>query len=279
MEPPWAGEWVQRVALWGAFWVAVVCCRRGERSGLALGLACGAVLAHLGWLALHADRTDLAGLLRADPLRGFSVLFVPLGPAAVAVMRRRPARRRRLLIASARSLPLALAVARAGCLVVGCCGGVPIEHAMAFDLDPNDALRAARPASWRAHHPVAVYEIVGWVALHGLVARAPRRFGVAVFAAGFGSLRLAVEPWRASAALGAPLWPVESIAVAWIGAGLWLGWSSRHQLPGKPPGPDGRPNGPPSDGAPPSSSSFSGRPRTGFVRHILKTPRCRPSRS
>jgi hypothetical protein len=78
-------------------------------------------------------------------------------------------------------MPLALAVARAGCLVAGCCRGPHGE-------------------------PTPLIEIAAWLALHLWLAGAPRAWVLPIFFGSFGAVRIALAPWRADPPLGEP-WP------------------------------------------------------------------------
>jgi prolipoprotein diacylglyceryltransferase len=194
--------------LFGAFWAAVASWRGGGEAGgrFVLALAAGALLARLGWSLLHLGAVVSHPLWLLDPTSGQSLLFVPLGPLLLA---RRPRRARwdaDFLAESWRALPWALATARLGCVAAGCCGGVPFETAV---------LRAATP-----RHPVAVYEIVAWVALGAWLVRRPAPVVVCAFPIVFGTIRLVLEPWRAGVTGLEPLVPAWSLAVAWIGLGL-----------------------------------------------------------
>jgi hypothetical protein len=188
---------LQPLAWCAAFWTAVwLYTRRAAPARplrFALALALGAALAHAGWLLLHAPavwpalRARPAWLL--DPSVGACVLFVPLGLLAVE---RSPA--------AFASLPLALAVARLGCLAAGCCGGTA----------------SAAPWAFGSRHPTALYEIAGLVALHQAASRAASRRVAALVLGGIGTLRLLVDPLRARPPLGAPLVEPELLAAAWI---------------------------------------------------------------
>lgn len=177
---------LQHAILFAAFWTAVARYRGGKPLRFVAALGLGALLAHLGWGLLHADhaRDPLAAGL--DPTAGFSVLFVPLGLLALE----RSA-------AALRALPLALAVARAGCLVAGCCAGPHGE-------------------------PVPALEIAGWIALHAAAARTPDAAVPPLVLAGFGALRLLLEPLRAAPPLGPPVVPAEALAAAWLVLALAL---------------------------------------------------------
>lgn len=177
---------LQHAFLFAAFWTGVAR-YRGERPlRFVAGLGLGALLAHVGWRLLQADpaRDPLAAGL--DPAAGFSLLFVPLG---LLVCERSAA--------ALRALPLALAVARAGCLAAGCCAGPHGE-------------------------PVPALEIAGWIALHVAARRAPDSAVAPLVLAGFGALRLLLEPLRAAPSLGPPVVPVEALAAAWLVLGLAL---------------------------------------------------------
>jgi hypothetical protein len=190
---PGALQWA---ALCAAFWTAVLLYRCGPPAGLqparfVAGLALGAGLAHLGWVLLHAAPIARHPQAIWNPSLGYCVLFFPVGPLLFSPGARAFA-----------ALPLALAVARAGCLVAGCCRGPQGEAT-----------------------PLA--EIAALVALHVLVRHLPERAVLPAVLAGFGAIRLALEPWRAPPPLGAPALAPAWIAAAWLAAsGAWLALAS-----------------------------------------------------
>jgi hypothetical protein len=194
-----------------AFWTALALAARRESDPrllgrLAAGLAAGALAAHLGWALLHAHALAERPALLLSP-GGFCVLFVPLGLIAAAPGR--GAERERYLAAAFASLPLALAVARLGCLASGCCGGAPV-----------------RGASFE--HPAALYEVAGLAALHAVARGSPPARVAPLVLGGLGALRLAVGPFRAPPA-EAPLVPVWLVAASLGAAGAALhaaSWSS-----------------------------------------------------
>ena len=118
-----AAMWPARTwLLWAAFWVAIAGFRGRAGGGrFVAGLVVGALLAHLGWCALHAEQVVSRPLWLLDPLLGQSLLFVPLGPLLLAHWSRMEGRDDDFLAASFRALPFALATARAGCVAAGCC--------------------------------------------------------------------------------------------------------------------------------------------------------------
>lgn len=179
---------IQTFSWFAAFWTAVflfeIPRQRRAAQRFVSGLAVGAATAHLGWALLHAralaDRPW--GLL--DPASGFCVLFLPLGiwllaPTAQAF----------------RTLPLALAVARLGCWIGGCCGG-------------------------REGEPTQAVELAGLIGLHAVLRRQPDSAVVPAFWIGFGLIRLVVSPWRALPPLGAPLFDPAWIALGWVIVGM-----------------------------------------------------------
>jgi hypothetical protein len=181
---------LQILALCGAFWTAVFLFHRREptdrsvRFVLALGL--GALFAHVGWALLHLPLVREHPWAVLDPAKGFCVLFVPLGPLLLAPWG-----------TALSTLPLAIAVARLGCLAAGCCGGANGE-------------------------PTQLYEIAGLVALHTAVWRLPDRWVTPAVLAGLGLVRLAVEPWRAAPPLGEPMVSAATLAALWVALGLFL---------------------------------------------------------
>lgn len=270
---------LQPVALCAAFWLAVARLRGEARAGQVAGLALGAAFGHAGWLLLHADRLTSVRELLADPLRGYCVLFVPLGPALVAALQRDAAARRAFAAEAARVLPAALLCARVGCVLAGCCGGVPFDRT----IDGGGLFDRFAEAVGGGRHPTALYDAAGLLALDlGMRRARSERQRIALFAIGFGAIRLAVESWRASPPLGEPWIEVENVAGLWVAAGLVAALRERRALRtgGRRRPAYGPALGGTEGGLPPSSfSSFSRRPRTGGVRHMRNVPFWRSSRS
>jgi hypothetical protein len=185
---------LQLLALFGAFWTAIALYARRSPSPEPLrfvgALGLGAVFAHLGWAVLHWPAIAAQPSAPLDPARGLTVLFVPLG---LLLLERSPA--------AFASLPLALAVARLGCLATGCCHGPEGE-------------------------PTPLYEIGGLVVLYGVIRHLSARSLTPAVLAGFGLIRLATEPIRAMPPLGDPLVPVAWIAAAWVTGGAMLAIAS-----------------------------------------------------
>ncbi len=202
---------LQAAMLIAAFWVAVFEFRRhapdsDESLRFVLGLGLGAVFAHLAWALLNFAQLVNHPWALLDLTTGFTVLAVPLGLRATA----RGASRRYLSIALG-SLPRALATARVGCLVAGCCQGTTL---------------LSHPSLGLSYHPTQALEIAGLMALHVAVRRSPARAVPALVLIGFGSIRLAVEPWRAPPPLGDGLLPAWTLAALWVCAGLGLALDS-----------------------------------------------------
>ncbi len=207
---------MQLNALSAAFWVAFALYRRSEPGGhgqlrFLVGLAVGVVLAHLGWALLYFDRIVSEPRMLLQPA-GWCVLFVPIGPLVTAPWRGGRRRREQFWRSATASLPLALATARLGCLGAGCCHGVPTDLPFGLWLADDTDER----------HPTALYDIAGLVLLHATATWAPPRWVPPIVLGGFGLLRLAIEPWRAAAPLGAPLLAPEWIAALWVGVALSL---------------------------------------------------------
>ena len=181
---------VQAFALCTAFWTAMFLYDRQSpdrgHGRFAISLLLGGILAHLGWVLLHLHVRAAHPEAWVDVPMGLSVLFVPLGPLLLARGK-----------AEFRSLPLALAVARLGCLASGCCHGPQGE-------------------------PVPLWDIAAWVVLHGVLSWVPGPRVVPGFLVGFGAIRLATEPLRAPPPLGEPMIPVYAIAMGWVVLGLTL---------------------------------------------------------
>ena len=154
-------ELLQSAALCAAFWTAVILYRGDRPLRFAAALGLGAVGAHLGWALLHAPLVWDQPWLLVDPSRGYAVLFVP-----IVVWSACPGPR------TSAALPAALAVARLGCLAVGCCHG-----------------RHGEPIPW--------LEISGLLALHACLPHLDSRRHTPVVLTGTALLRGLGEPWRA----------------------------------------------------------------------------------
>jgi hypothetical protein len=218
---PW-----QLTAWLAAFWVAVLgFVARRERAAYSerflAGLVLGAAFSHLGWAALHPILLREAPRLLLEPGTGYTVLCLPIGLLAAAPWRAPPAERSTWLAAALGSLPLAIAVARLGCLAAGCCHGLPSDLPWATRSGPDGVLR----------HPTPLYEIAGLAVLHLALRIAQRAWMPAAALAGFGAVRLAVSPWRAEPPLGPP----AVLAAAWVAIGLvWRGAVARESADSGP---------------------------------------------
>lgn len=186
--PGW-GEPAHPLALCLAGWVVLGLRRGTPRVRTALALGGGALAAHLGWALLHIDQVAQSPHWLVVPWSGFCVLFVPLGVVAVD---RNPE--------TLRPLPLALAVARIGCVAAGCCSGVPLGEAL-----PG------------VPHPVAAYDVCALIGLHHAAARCPTRWVSPLVVAGVAGLRVAIDPLRLPAPLGPTSVDVSSAAIVVIG--------------------------------------------------------------
>lgn len=202
-----------------------------------LGLGLGAVLAHLAWALLYLRDVAAHPEALANPAVGYTVLGLPLGMLAT-VPWRAPARRRTAYLAAAFApLPFALAVARLGCLAVGCCHGTPTELPWGIPLTGAAAAATTTLVAATSVHPTALYEIAGLLLLGLATRRAPGAWVAPAVLAGFGALRLAVEPWRAVPPLGAPLVPPSLLAAGWLLAAALLLPSPRIPKPAHRPVP------------------------------------------
>jgi prolipoprotein diacylglyceryltransferase len=179
----------QLALLCAAFWTAVLRYRGERPERFVVGIVLGAAAGHLGWAALHAPEVRAHPWALLDPAVGFCVLFVPLG----LLLCERSA-------AAFRTLPLALAAARLGCIAGSCCQGTP----------------TALPWAVRGLHPTPLYEIAGLLLLHAASRGVADGHLVPWVLGGLGLVRLVVEPLRAAPPLGEPLLPSAWIAGAWI---------------------------------------------------------------
>lgn len=217
------------VAQCAAFWVALLLYarRRGSEGSVrhAVGLGLGAVLAHLGWAALHLDAVRDRPLAAIAPWSGFTVFLVPAGPLLASLPRSSGAERRAFLAAALGTLPPALALARLGCAFAGCCHGLPTELPWGRALEADGAAR----------HPVPLYEIAAHGLLFAGLRPLPARAVPGVFLGAFGALRLGLEPLRAPPPLGPPLVPVEALAGLWSALGVAaLGREALRRIPAAP---------------------------------------------
>lgn len=172
-------------ALCAAFWTALWLYRGQRPLRFVAALALGALLARAGWALLSLPALGSPAAL-LDPGAGLCALFFPLGPLLLA----REA-------AAFTALPLALAVARLGCLAAGCCHG---------------------PAGG----PLPLAEIAAMALLHRAAACLPPRQVMPAVLGGLGLARLGLEPWRGPSPLGAPLVPPAALATAWLALGAVL---------------------------------------------------------
>ncbi len=207
---------LQLLAWCGAFWVAVLgfAARRptprfGTRFVVGLGL--GAALAHLGWAALHPGVIRAQPWALLDPSLGYTVLAVPLGLLWTAPWGAGISRRGAYLAAAFASLPAALAVARLGCLAVGCCHGRPTQLPGSLTIGEGFSVHAA-----------PLFEIAGLAGLFLLVRRLPDAWIPTAVLCGLGLIRIVVEPLRAEPPLGPPAVPASALAAAWIAVGVAL---------------------------------------------------------
>ncbi len=133
-------------------------------------------------------------------------------------------------LAEAASLPAAalIALGRWGCFLNGCCYGklAAVPWAVHFPFDPPGILR----------HPTELYESAGGVLLLSLLAWTENQLGsagkerpaVAVlwpgFLAGYGLVRLVVDPFRGDGVFDEPSARAWGLGVFLLGV-LWLGFS------------------------------------------------------
>jgi len=211
---------LQLLAWCGAFWVAVLgfAARQsaphfGARFGarFVVGLGIGAALAHLGWAALHPSVIRAQPWALLEPSLGYTVLAVPLGLLLTAPWWAPPPRRSAYLAAAFAGLPAALAVARLGCLAVGCCHGLPTLLPWSWTIGDGIGV-----------HATPLYEIVGLGALFLLVRRLPDAWIPTAVLCGLGLIRIVVEPLRAEPPLGSPAVPASALAAIWIVVGVAL---------------------------------------------------------
>ena len=183
-----------------AFWWAVLSFGGPSKIRFWMGLALGGVLARLLWAGLHFPLWFEAPWSLIDRTGGFCVLALPLGPFLLAPCRSTSAAARSYRAHAARALIPALALARMGCVWLGCCGGRVEIH------------------GWT--HPVALYEAVFWLGLACVMPRIPDRQAPGLWLFAFGAVRLLLEPLRAAPPLGPPELRVGWIALAWLSMGL-----------------------------------------------------------
>jgi hypothetical protein len=204
-----------------AFWVAVLGYAAHGGDGryaarLVAGLALGAALAHVGWALLHLSEVLVQPRAGLSPAVGYTVLPVPLGLLVTAPWRAPRAQREAHLAAAFQALLLALCAARLGCVLAGCCHGTPTALPWGVAIGGGPAL-----------HPTALYEMAGLLGLYACLRRTPARFAPGLALAGFGALRVAVEPLRAAPPLGPTTVSPALLGAAWIGIGGALALAAR----------------------------------------------------
>lgn len=202
------------VAAFGAAVLGFAARQQRPRHGVRFvaGLALGAALGPLAWAALHPGALRAQPWIWTDPTLAYTVLPLPLGCLALAPWRSGSRARVGFLAASLGSLPLALAVARLGCLASGCCHGPPASApwGVALDVGPVPV------------HPTPLYEAAAWVVVFALLRRLPADRVPGAFLASFALVRLVLTPWRAEPPLGPPVLPGAALAALWLLAGLAL---------------------------------------------------------
>ncbi|MDG2335313.1 MAG: hypothetical protein P8Q97_13900 [Myxococcota bacterium] len=219
--PPWSVLLFQSLA----FWVALVAYRGRFQMRFLLGLGLGALLGRLGWILLFFPQAGAwlvpgpvesggfgalaVGLLQ--PGSGASVLFLPLGPLLLGLAGGRRAARV-FWASSARALAPALAMARLGCVVSGCCSG------------RRPFVGSGEPGARVWAYPTAEVECVAWLFVSVWLARVPQARAPAAFLLAFGGLRLGIQPLRAELPLGDAWLDPSWIALVWLFlGGLALG--------------------------------------------------------
>jgi prolipoprotein diacylglyceryltransferase len=207
---------IQILAWIAAFWTAVLGFaawqeRIASGGRFLAGLTLGAVFAHLGWAALHLRLVVEQPWVLLEPTLGYSVLFLPLGLLVAAPWRARPRSREAWLTSAFAALPLAIAVARLGCLVSGCCHGRPTAVPWAVG-----------GYGVPARHPTVLYEMGALIALYLVIRQIPRAAVPSAVLVGFGAIRVLVQPWRAAPPLGDPLVSPAALAAMWIVTGALL---------------------------------------------------------
>ena len=235
--PPWILLLCQSLA----FWVALLGYRGPFRFRFLLGLGLGAILTRLGWLLLQAPAflsplsREVGGaaelgspgtfaLWLLQPGAGASVLFVPLGPMGLGLGLRRSGGVGAFWASSARALAPAIAMARFGCVLAGCCSG---------RLWPGGT-----PGPWphSAGYPTALIEWAAWLGVSFLLFRIPREKVLGAFLLAFGGLRLVAEPLRESPPQGDPCLDPGWIALGWLFLGLVAVGRDAKVRPGRHPG-------------------------------------------
>ena len=197
----------------GFFWVAIT------------GLAFGIFGAKLGQWSLGQQNLPAAPLAWMDPHSGGRTLIggILLGWIGVVLARRRLGIQRPTGDLFALALPAGEAIGRIGCLLNGCCYGLPVDRAAV----PWAILQHG---AWR--HPAQVYAALYAAAMFGALAALQENFRregdlFRLYLVLFGAGRFVLEFWREREILvaGVSLAQLVCLGLA-VGAG-YLWWRER----------------------------------------------------
>ena len=183
-----------------AFWLALAFFSGPFRTRFVVGLLLGGALTRVAWAGFHFSLWLEAPWSLIDRSGGFSILGLPLGPLLVTPFLSAPGAGQVYRAAVTRALAPALAVARLGCVVSGCCGG--------------------RVGAGGLAHPVAIYETVFWIGFGFMVHRVSDTKAAGLGCVALGGIRLALEPLRSEPPLGPPDVDVSGVAALWILLGV-----------------------------------------------------------
>jgi phosphatidylglycerol---prolipoprotein diacylglyceryl transferase len=129
------------------------------------------------------------------------------------------------------SIALGQALGRVGCLLNGCCYGIPTQAPWAAHYPPDHATQGV------GVHPTQIYEaalnLLLYLGLAGYYRRKTRDGEVfAAYLIAYALLRIGVEFFRGDYAvryLGGNVTPGQAASLVALGAGCWLSWSLRRR--------------------------------------------------
>jgi prolipoprotein diacylglyceryltransferase len=218
-------------------------------------MVAGFVLARASQFLVTPDADALAAVTTMNGWTGFAFPLSFLIAWALAGACRFPSAR--IMDAIALGAAPAIAIARLGCMHVGCCGG------RRFDAVIGDASPGALQLLVGERHPTQLYNVIAFLLLTCLLAglrQVGARPGVCagVFLAGFGALRVGLSGWRSD--FDVVLWDLNIDQIvgglaALVGIAVAVRWGSARGAACVPSTSPQKGGGPPLDRLPGASDA------------------------